>query len=169
MARQIYREVQRMSQTLFAFIFGGTSLLFIIGMIVFHFKENATWNESVTGIVIATVVLFFTGWLFLSLRLEVKIEESRLSYRMPPLINKERFIQRDEIRSYEVVDFKPIAQYGGWGIRFSPTRGKALTISGSTGLKLHLKNGKDLMLGTMKKAEIDKAMARMMENGQDYA
>ena len=169
MARQIYREVQHMSHSVFAYVFGGASLLFIVGMIVLYSWDSTTWNEATTGLVIATVTLFLAVWLILTLKLEIQVEESRLSYRMPPLINKERYIQRDEISSFEVIDFRPIAHYGGWGIRFSPTRGKALIISGSTGLKLHLKSGKDLLLGTRQKEEIRRAMTQMMDNRQDYA
>ena len=88
---------------------------------------------------------------------------------MPPFISKERHIQRDEISSFEILDYRPVAHYGGWGIRFSPSRGKALTVAGSTGLKLHLKSGKDLLLGTQRREEISRAMMNMMEKGQDHA
>ncbi|MEJ2004623.1 MAG: hypothetical protein P8X57_06605 [Cyclobacteriaceae bacterium] len=168
MARRIFQETQRMRETVSAYVLGAGFLLFLAGLIILIVMERPDRNELITAVAIITTVMFLVGWLMLTLKLEVKIEENRISYRMPPLINREQFIQRSEIEEYEVVDYKPVAHYGGWGLRYSPRHGKALTIAGSNGLALSLTSGKKLLLGTRMKAEIDQAMRRMMENEEDY-
>ena len=56
-------------------------------------------------------------------------------------------------------DYKPIGEHGGWGIRKS---GKdiAYTISGKTGLQLHLAGGRKVLIGTKKPAEIEQALKK---------
>jgi len=168
MARHIYQETQYMRKSIFAYIFGAVFVLFGAGMGVLLMTEEANRQEIILAVGIGTAVLFLVGWLLFALKLEVKVEESRLSYRMPPLINRERFIQRDEITSYEVAEYEPVRQYGGWGKRFSPKHGQALTISGTTGLILHLTSGKKLLLGTRNKEGISRAMKRMTDNEEYY-
>jgi hypothetical protein len=169
MARRIYQEVQMMRDTGMAYIFGGMSLLGLIGIIIsLATKNDVNIEEVILTSSIIAAALFLMVWLFYSLKLEVKIDENRISYRMPPLINKEKFIHRDEIEEFEVLEYQPIRQYGGWGIRFSMKHGKAITISGKEGLFITLKTGKKLLLGTRKKEDIRLSMVRMMKRTEDY-
>ncbi|MHC4386604.1 MAG: hypothetical protein ACYSUG_06395, partial [Planctomycetota bacterium] len=43
--------------------------------------------------------------------------------------------------------YSPIAEYGGWGIRFGKSGG-AYNLRGSQGIQLILKNGKNFLIGT---------------------
>lgn len=44
-------------------------------------------------------------------------------------------------------------EYGGWGVRFGKG-GKAFNVSGNRGLKLYLKSGRSLLIGTQKDKEL---------------
>ena len=58
----------------------------------------------------------------------------------------------------EIREYKPIMEYGGWGIRgFGSNR--ALNIKGKIGLQLVFKNGQKLLIGTQKADEIVKILA----------
>ncbi|MCA6074873.1 hypothetical protein [Fulvivirga sedimenti] len=169
MKSRIYHEVQYMRQTVFMYIMTGFVALTLGGMAFIFLTENKERDtmEMIISSGIAMVVLFFLTWLLYSLYLDVRIEEGRIIYRMPPLVNKEKSISRTDINSYEVVKY-PIRHYGGWGVRYSFKHGKALTISGTRGLKLHLKSGQTLLLGTRNPEGIKNAMERMMKNESDY-
>ena len=58
-----------------------------------------------------------------------------------------RKILWDELKSYEVRTYKPIREYGGWGVRYG-SKGKAYNVSGNRGVQLQLKNGKRILIGS---------------------
>ncbi len=170
MKSRVYHEVQYMRKTVFIFIIIGFTLLAFGGMLVVFLVEGKDRdpNEMIISSAIIVVVMFLLYWLLFTLYLDVRIEENRLVYKMPPLINGEKSISRTEIDKFEIVNSYPIRRYGGWGIRYSLKHGKALTISGNKGLKLYLKNGKTLLLGTQDPEGIGNAMENMMDKGSDY-
>ena len=168
MAFQVYHEEQHMRNSVIGYAVAGF-LTFYAGIMMLIFFRNETGkNEFLIAVSISLVVLFLISWIIFTLKLDIRIDEHKITYRMPPLINSDKYIYADEIESYEVVDYHPIREYGGWGIRWSPKNGRALMTSGKTGLRLQLKNGKKLLLGTHRKDEIAAAMQGMMKNkGED--
>ena len=91
--------------------------------------------------------------LFASLNLTTCIDRNGIRYRFFPFQLKFRTLAWEEIEHAEVLKYDPIRDYGGWGIRYGK-KGKALNVSGKMGLKLDLKNGKHLLLGTKKEQEL---------------
>ena len=84
-------------------------------------------------------------------------------FQFKPFHLKEKHIKPDDINSFEVRKYKPIAEYGGWGIRAGGRKaGRAYNVSGNMGLQLYLKNNKKILIGTQKPGEIRKAMEAMM-------
>ena len=59
----------------------------------------------------------------------------------------EFIIPFDTIKSYEIRKYRPIREYGGWGIRFN-RHGKAYTVKGTLGLQMELTNGEKILIGT---------------------
>jgi hypothetical protein len=92
--------------------------------------------------------------LFWFMALETEIDEQGVSYQFKPLHLKKRFIAWNEITEAYVREYKPLKEYGGWGIRGSFRNGKAYNVSGNKGLQLVLKNGKKILLGTNKSDEL---------------
>jgi hypothetical protein len=69
-------------------------------------------------------------------------------------------VEKSYVRTY-----KPIAEYGGWGLRSGIFgNGQAFNVYGNTGLQLELKNRKKLLFGTQKKYEIEKAIEQIKPN-----
>jgi hypothetical protein len=58
-----------------------------------------------------------------------------------------------EIASAEAVRYNPLLEYGGWGIRFGRT-GVAYNMRGNEGVQLVLKNGRRVLLGSQRAAEL---------------
>lgn len=120
------------------------------------------------AVLIILAVFVFTlvvgiNLLFLKLRLIVKITEEGLSYRFPPLIRRNRIIRREEIEEYAIRQYKPVSEYGGWGIRQGGSKtGDAYNVKGNTGLQLKLRNGKKILFGTGRSDALLAAMDRMI-------
>ncbi len=115
-------------------------------------------TASLTTLMMAGIFL-----LFKTMRLQVEILGNGLRFRYPPIIRKWRNIERTEIERYEVGKYRPVVDYGGWGIKRKLGRhGWAYNVKGNIGLKLFLKNGKTILLGSQREQALSYAMEKMM-------
>lgn len=96
---------------------------------------------------------FICGLLFF-MRLQTKINEKSINYRLFPLHFKWQSILWSDVEKSEIRTFKPIKEYGGWGIRNSFSSGKAYIINGNVGLQLYMKNGKKILIGTKQEEKL---------------
>lgn len=67
-----------------------------------------------------------------------------------------RKISWDNIEEAYIRDYKPLLEYGGWGVRYGfGGRGVAYSVGGGRkGLQLKLKNGQKILIGTHKGDEL---------------
>lgn len=86
--------------------------------------------------------------LFAVMRLETTVDATGLRLRFVPF--RDRRVEAPRIRSQEVVAYRPIRQWGGWGIRYGFGRGWAYTASGNRGVQLELADGKRLLVGSQR-------------------
>ena len=125
-------------------------------------------SQSSTGLILTALFLvLFTGLIVLlvtNMKLKTKINHEGIWVAFPPMMRKWKIISPEEIENYEVRTFRA-REFGGHGIKRRWRNGKALTISGNTGLQLYLKDGKKILIGTQKKQAIEYAMNKMM-NGE---
>ncbi|MCB0283353.1 MAG: hypothetical protein KDF60_12285 [Calditrichaeota bacterium] len=104
--------------------------------------------SSVGWIIIGLATLAFT-YFFFSQKLETKIKNDGIYVRFFPFNMQFRHLDWNSISKMFVRKYKPIAEFGGWGIRYSITgKGKALNISGNWGLQIIFKDDKKLLIGT---------------------
>jgi hypothetical protein len=99
------------------------------------------------------IILFSFGfgfiWLFWGMKLITEIKEDGIKIIFSPFTNF--IIPFNKIKKYQIRQYRPIIEYGGWGIRGKLKKirsGKAYTISGTTGLQIRLFNEKDILIGT---------------------
>lgn len=88
---------------------------------------------------------------FYLMRLVVEVYEDHVSIRYIPLSHRQ--IAMNEIRNVDAISYRPIREYGGWGIRGLSNR-RAYTISGDRGVKLALKDGRTILIGSKKPEEL---------------
>lgn len=107
-------------------------------------------------------IVFWTVflWLFyvrlLTIRLVTQVGDGEFIVRMKGLWRKRR-IPISKIRSAEVITFDPFRDYGGFGIR-STRAGKAYIAQGNQGVKITLDDGKVVVVGSQKSAELKAAL-----------
>ncbi|MCE5187335.1 MAG: DUF6141 family protein [Planctomycetaceae bacterium] len=95
--------------------------------------------------------------LFCLLTLETQVRSDGLYVRMFPLHLHFKKFALDEINEYYARQYKPLMEYGGWGIRYG-SHGKAYNVSGNRGLQLVFKSGKKLLIGSQKPDELVEAI-----------
>lgn len=123
-------------------------------------------SPAPNGVLIITLIfLCVMLWGYYKLKLEVWIDLEGIHYRFFPLIRKNILISKAEIQRYEIRKYKPIIDYGGWGVRrgFGRKWQRAYNVSGNIGLQLYLTNGKKVLFGTQRSQAILYAMDEMMK------
>ena len=115
----------------------------------------------ISGIVsiLLGVILILTGfcfiWLFYSMKLITEIKGDSIHIKFSPFTTQ--IIPFSEIIKYEIRQYRPIIEYGGWGIRFNKS-GKAYTVSGNIGIQIQMSTGKGILIGTQQPNEFLQAM-----------
>ena len=102
--------------------------------------------------------------LFLLLKLQTEVRPDGLYVRFFPFhVHFKRFPAED-LSEYYARQYRPIVEYGGWGIRWSLRKGRAYNVSGDKGVQLVFKSGKRLLIGSQRAEELEKAIRSIMES-----
>lgn len=103
-------------------------------------------------------------FLFNIMRLHNRIDRSGVSFSYTPFIRLQQYNWQD-IEKVWVRKYKPIAEFGGWGIKSinRAKKGVAYNVWGNKGLQLELKNGKKILIGTQKPDEMAAFLKRLKD------
>lgn len=93
--------------------------------------------------------------LFYTLKLITEVDAEGVHIRFFPLTSKH--IRFDDIRSCNARTYRPIREYGGWGIRFN-REGRAYNVSGDAGVQLELTKGRPLLIGSQRAEALARAI-----------
>ena len=111
------------------------------------------------------LVLFF----LISIKLKTRINDAGIYYRFYPFQFKETKIEWHELRDAYMREYNSYHEYGGWGIRTGTKKtGKAINTSASSnkGLQLQFNDGKLLLIGTARPAEMQEIIDIVIEAGK---
>ena len=93
------------------------------------------------------------AWLLYRLDMAVRVDGQALSIGFLPLWRTR--IPLADIASCEPRTYRPILEYGGWGVRYSPFgRGWAYNVSGNHGVQLVLAHGRRVLVGSQRPEEL---------------
>ena len=158
----IYREEQKFGLWLRWLVYLSMGLSVAITIFALA-KESAGENSQASweiflGVLVGIGVPLIITALFLLLKLETEVKSDGLYVRFFPFhIHFKRF-GREDLSEYYARQYKPIREYGGWGIRYSLRNGKAYNVSGNKGVQLVLSSGKKLLIGSQKPDELEAAI-----------
>lgn len=151
-----YQEKQRFNQWWLILLMGGVSAMVYYGSV----------SQWITGIPFGDKPLSDMGLLFpvalitvvnlgmFAGGLTTRIDENGIAVRFTPFIWKEKKYVWSDLAEVKVREYRPLAEYGGWGVRgFGKNR--ALNVSGSFGLQLVMKDGAKMLIGTQKPQELE--------------
>jgi hypothetical protein len=101
--------------------------------------------------------------LILLARLVVTVTDRDVRIRWIPFARKT--IPLADVESAEARTYRPIREYGGWGIRWRPGHGTAWNASGDRGVELVLANGKKVLIGSQRAEELEEAIRSARARG----
>jgi hypothetical protein len=89
---------------------------------------------------------------FVALRLLTEVFADRLVVGLAPF--PRRTIPLADIAEAQAVTYRPLADYGGWGVRRAGSRGTAYNASGDRGVQLVLRDGRRVLVGSQRPQEL---------------
>lgn len=101
--------------------------------------------------------------LFCVMKLDVEVRPDVLRVRYVPL--RTRRIRYADIRECHAVTYRPILDYGGWGIRWGGPRAWAYNVSGNRGVLLDLADGSTLLIGSQRPEELAASIRSRVSGG----
>ena len=100
--------------------------------------------------------------LFYLLELRIKVTKEGLHYQFFPFHFKLYIIKTNNIEKIEALKYRPLMDYGGWGIRYG-FKGKCYNVKGNLGVKVFLKNGSYILFGSQKYKELEKSLQKIIQ------
>ncbi|MDN5200903.1 hypothetical protein QQ008_06010 [Fulvivirgaceae bacterium BMA10] len=167
MSRVLFSEKQKFTQAWLIGIMILVDLLFLSIVVPKTLGQTDSGNDPVIMIFIILPVMFLVNYLIFSAKLETEIKDGTFNYRFFPFIRSWRSIHRSEIAQYEVRQFSPLRDFGGYGYRIDFTgKGRIFNVKGRSGLKLIFSNGRKILFGTQMPKELKIAMDKMMAKNE---
>ena len=157
MAHHRFEETQRFNQPWLWIVIVGVSLLVIVQVpisLIYAAGEDPLPTSSILAIIFSLVFAVGLNALFIYSRLITRIDKNGVGITFKPFFNKEKIIRWAEVEKVFVRKYKPLWEYGGWGIR-NRWNSKAYNTSGNIGLQLILKTGKKVLIGTQESEEME--------------
>lgn len=124
---------------------------------------------------LATAIAAFVVWaaalaLFAAAQLRTEVRADGLYIRFFPFHRSFHRLPLADVSEIEAVTYRPVMQYGGYGIRYSfgspgGTKGKAYNVSGGRGVRLTYTTNRHLLIGSQKPDELAAAIESLRESG----
>jgi hypothetical protein len=137
-------------------IFGVTVWSFVQQIIMNRPFGQNTAPDTVIMIIAVVFGLAFPVF-FLVSNLTVEVRSDGLYYRFFPFHWSFHRISTESLAQYEVQSYRPLGDYGGWGIRYGHGS-KAYNVSGNRGVMLVLSDGQKLLIGSQKPDDLANAI-----------
>ena len=138
-----------------------SSLFFLpLFLVLLSFTYARTHSPYLIGAAWLAFALVFAVVYFS--KLETQESTEGITLRFFPFLLRQKHIPWSEVQKAHVREYLPLSEYGGWGaplVHPAVYRGmgnsRALTTRGREGLQLHLADGRFLLIGTQKRAELE--------------
>lgn len=108
----------------------------------------------IVGILLGVALPLFFLWF----KMETTVYADRVEVRMKPFSH--RVFRKGAISAYSAGEYRPVREFGGWGIRGWGAN-RAYSISGNQGVRLQLRDGNRVLIGTQRPQELAAAIEAM--------
>lgn len=161
----VYREEQNFDWRVYAFV--AFWELFAWGGLAWYLRDAVPGRAALGefhGLPVSWLAYFLlaavTIFLFAILRMttEVSPTDIHVWFGWYPIYHKR--VATVSIQRLEVVNYRPIFDYGGWGIRIGRDGERVLNAKGNRGVRLELTDGSRLLIGSQQPEALARALER---------
>ena len=118
-------------------------------------------SNTVLLIIVAVFGIGLPGFIY-STSLTTLVRNDGVYVRFFPFHLKWVVFLFEDIDTYQTCTYNALKDYGGWGIRYGP-KGKAYNVSGNRGLKLRLKDGRTVLIGSRSAEALEQACQQSVQ------
>jgi hypothetical protein len=157
----LYRETQHFRQLWLWALVLFISLLSLYGLVQQIFLGIPFGSNPAPDTVLVIIAVIFGLMLPIFLyktNLTTEVRNDGLYIRFFPFHLSFHRIAPEDIKEFEARTYRPLRDYGGWGIRYG-REGKAYNVSGNRGVQLVLFDGKQLLIGSQRPDELTEALS----------
>jgi hypothetical protein len=147
----LFLEEQRFSGRLVRALLFGT----LIGWVLL--VASGLIRDLMGPVVVLALLIFFAV-----ARLVVRVSPEGLDIEFRPLTH--RHIPLADISACEARVYRPIREYGGWGMRWGWKGGRAYNVRGNRGVQLTLRSGESVLLGSQRADELASVIRQQMRS-----
>ncbi|MEN0005337.1 MAG: hypothetical protein AAF798_14390 [Bacteroidota bacterium] len=163
MQAPLFTEQQHMRQWWLQLVLAVPAILVIwalVQQLVFGVNFGNNPMSDMSLFLMAALVFGLSGLLWTA-NLKTEYTAKHLQYRFFPFHWKDQHLNWSEVKQATLLRYRPIKDYGGWGLRYSVKNGKAFNVSGSLGLRIETKGGKKILFGTQDPEAIRKVFKEL--------
>ena len=154
----LFYERQYFRQVWLIVLFGIALVVMILVPLNEVLREPEGITEYLTTMAWSSAVLVFGLLIVRRTNLQLWVMHDAIHIRYWPLL-RHKVIPFTEIEKHESRSYRPIIEYGGWGIRGFGDH-MVYNVSGNRGVKLWLKGNKTLMLGSQRSDDLAQAISK---------
>jgi hypothetical protein len=157
---ELFREEQAFRRWWLVLIIGGVAALIWWGF-VRQIILGEPWGDDPAPDWMMVIVWLVVGiglpfFFFGYMRLIVTVSSDAVIVNFRPFTR--RVLPLTDIVAFEARDYRPIREYGGWGIRGYGNR-RAYNVSGDRGVDLKLIDDREVMIGSQRADELERAIS----------
>lgn len=149
-----FLETQRFDHPLLLAGFLLLGLYLLKGVLNVFYRSDASQSEIVEqliGFSIYVLVIVF----FMLLKLKTKIDSEGVSIQFYPFHSKFVTYKWEDIEYIDVRNYRPLRDFGGWGVRYGKNKSKAFSTRGNVAIYMSFKTGGPRLIGTQKEVELN--------------
>ncbi len=156
MTQPVFEERQRPPAAVFVLGAVVTVPALVFAIVVSNRLDEVRWQLFFAPALLVAV--------FVLIRMTTIVTPSEVRMTMVPFPRKRWPVT--ELEGCEVVTYRPLLHYGGWGWKWSPKRGPAYTMRGTRGVMVRRTNGKEFLIGSERPEELAAAIRSAITQGR---
>ncbi|MHC5538463.1 hypothetical protein ACYOEI_09560 [Singulisphaera rosea] len=165
----VYREEQNFDWRVYVFVVASEVLVWL-GLLWFHQQPVQPGGGHRLGLVelsvVAGVGLVLPALLVVGLlRMTTEVGPTDLRVWFGWIPTYRRMIPLGTIQRVEVVSYRPLVDYGGWGIRQGRDGVRVLNARGNRGVRIDLADGTRFLIGSQHPEDLARALERAIRPG----
>lgn len=164
----LFREDQRFRNKWLMLLLGlaalvsfGGGLVLIVGQVFLGYRMGTRPLPDIAALLIGSFQVCIglgLAWLFYAMVLQIEVTARGLFVRFYPFHRKVRQLDLSDATGIHAVSYRPVLQYGGWGLRFGRHH-RCYNVSGNQGVRIdYADRNFHLMLGTQHPEALEAAL-----------
>jgi hypothetical protein len=162
-----FTENQRFRELAFFVLIWVLQIIFFLLLTkqIFFPDIFSKYREDFTTLILINILFLAINLFLYSINLKTKIDDKGISVRYIPVQFRSKCYMWSEIEDVSLVKYDGTRDYLGYGLRYSQKNGWCYTVSGTDGLRIKLKTGRKILIGTHDRESLETVLQKLTQQG----